>query len=1091
MKRGITFIFLLSIIILSSSVIVSASWWDKITGNVVSDSCIDSDGGLNYYIKGNATGFLFSDSNEIGTREDKCAQKRFENGEFVGWNYVQSCEENCGVSEAFCHELNSGKTTASSLEFGCPGACEDGACLQEIDISCTDSDKSLSDDIGAGLNYYKKGTVTIWVNNQISETKTDYCNGNQLVEFVCDSNKIESGDYDCPNGCKEGKCLEPSQSCTDTDNGINIYKKGYRTNWNNAYADYKIKQGDYCIKNPTITNKGNAIADEAKKVSSCQGEGCYIIEYTCQEDLSSASIGFPCPNGCTDGICVESNDNNNLKDLSKFSSKNAFLVSDENWRKVLTMIPLAVWTNTDKTITKYPLLIYHKENNAFDIDSIYYFFEQFNTNKITHFENLPTDLDSLLQSSFNIEQKQNMLDFWAEYKDVVYVENNYELSLLASSYASLINAPLIIQGYNDNIDLLQKNVICVGNPTPICDEQYNLEELQDKYLEMTQTNKIILINSGDWDITLSTTTPFETDKCNEDIFELYSNTSLASQILDSAKHELILSANSQDYVSIDQFLENKIESLGIDANYLTIMSSPDAIQMSKNEKDDIWFEVDNSIYGRLGDETFQKLSVGRIFGVSVSDVSSYVSRVLFYPDLALSSKFAMLVPHGQSSPEEAIGGKMQLKPNEELLESLGMKSGSIYLDETNYDLFPLQVLEDKMIISYSGHGAPSGLQDGIGTFSIRSEDIWLSPSLMLVEGCLTCAYEGIWPGNKREDLFCTNILRRGSLGYIGAVDESGSTNSLSKYLIENLVEGNSFGEMIKKIKHFESSVIGGCREGQNVYAPFCEPYYILIGDHTINPGYKYPEIDTTEITNEINNLNIVSTITMPQSSQLEQWSNSFYKIPHGANLIKSYIEIDPNDDSGNSLRSEGIFYFDVDLSGEYNFTPIKAEMIDSKLNVIELPLSQVEEGIFDFVNLDIPKKRFVLSVEPIYDQNTGAYKIFVSSSFGGEMTIDDFSPNYSYKIYYETDGKIQPNIAEKQTKDNSCIGCFIDNKCYPFNHRKSGEFCSINEGEFISQLEADSTCENNFECLSNICIDNKCVDTSIWNKFISWFRNLF
>jgi hypothetical protein len=702
--------------------------------------------------------------------------------------------------------------------------------------------------------------------------------------------------------------------------------------------------------------------------------------------------------------------NTNTKDPSKYFSKEVFLVSDEDWREILTLIPLTIWTKDDNII-EYPLLIYHKENNAFDVDSIYYFFEQYNPNKISYFGNLPSELSSLLQDSFSIQKKYDKLDNWMQYKDVVYVENDYEKALLASTYASLINAPLIIKNYNDNLDLSKRNIICIGNPTSNCNEQYNLEQLQAKYLEKTQTNKIILVNPNDLDIKLnvkdiSLPTGFQTEKGSDIILELYGKMSLASPILASAKHELILSTNSVNYTLVDQFLENKISSLGAETDYLTIVASPDAIQMSKftgeNVNHDLWFEVDNSIYGCLGDEKFQSLSVGRIFGISISDVSAYLSRVLFYEQLPLSNKFAMLVPHGLNGPEEAIAYKMQLKPNEELLELLGLQSESIYLDETSFLDFPIkQALEDKIIIDYSGHGLYLGWQDLIDTLEIIEEDVWLSPSFIIGEGCLTCSYENIEQEEERLDLlFCTNILRRGGLGYVGAIVESGATTDLSRYIMENLINGDSFGETLKKIKQFESTVIGGCKEGQNVYPPFCEPYYILLGDPTINLGFNYPEIEVIEVNNEINGLNLISTITIPQSNQLESWSDSVYQFPHGINGVKHYIEIDPNDPSGNSLRNEGVFTFDVDLSNTYSLNPIKAEFIDSESNLIELSFEQIEKGVVSFINLDIPGKRFVLEIEPIYDEKNGEYKFFVRTFFGGEFTINEFSPSYKYKIYW-------------------------------------------------------------------------------------------
>ena len=69
-------------------------------------------------------------------------------------------------------------------------------------------------------------------------------------------------------------------------------------------------------------------------------------------------------------------------------------------------------------------------------------------------------------------------------------------------------------------------------------------------------------------------------------------------------------------------------------------------------------------------------------------------------------------------------------------------------------------------------------------------------------------------------------------------------------------------------------------------------------------------------------------------------------------------------------------------------------------------------------------------------------------------------------------------------------GCFYGDKCLPIGVRVSGLYCSI-KGDLPSQLEADSGCENNFECKSNVCVAGKCISSSLIEKIISWFRRLF
>lgn len=68
--------------------------------------------------------------------------------------------------------------------------------------------------------------------------------------------------------------------------------------------------------------------------------------------------------------------------------------------------------------------------------------------------------------------------------------------------------------------------------------------------------------------------------------------------------------------------------------------------------------------------------------------------------------------------------------------------------------------------------------------------------------------------------------------------------------------------------------------------------------------------------------------------------------------------------------------------------------------------------------------------------------------------------------------------------------CPLEDQCYPFGYRKGGRYCS-DKGQFIDQLISDSTCDNNFECKSNVCADSQCVSGSFIKKIIAWFRKIF
>ncbi len=57
-------------------------------------------------------------------------------------------------------------------------------------------------------------------------------------------------------------------------------------------------------------------------------------------------------------------------------------------------------------------------------------------------------------------------------------------------------------------------------------------------------------------------------------------------------------------------------------------------------------------------------------------------------------------------------------------------------------------------------------------------------------------------------------------------------------------------------------------------------------------------------------------------------------------------------------------------------------------------------------------------------------------------------------------------------------------------YRKSGSYCN-EDGIYVTQKNAESFCDNSFECESNLCIDGECVSSSLWQKIINFFKNIF
>ncbi|MDE1848577.1 MAG: hypothetical protein KGH55_00920, partial [Nanoarchaeota archaeon] len=141
-------------------------------------------------------------------------------------------------------------------------------------------------------------------------------------------------------------------TCTDSDNG-SIYVQGTVTTLSGSYTD------------------------------GCFPDGATLSDGYCYGPNSIGIKNVVCPAGCVNGACVQSSSSAaspssanlntapsippvgpNEKYSALYSPKETFLVSDANWGDVLPMVSATTWTDSNGNVQKYPLLIYHEENQS-------------------------------------------------------------------------------------------------------------------------------------------------------------------------------------------------------------------------------------------------------------------------------------------------------------------------------------------------------------------------------------------------------------------------------------------------------------------------------------------------------------------------------------------------------------------------------------------------------------------------------------------------------------------------------------------------------------------------------------------------------
>ncbi len=255
----------------------------------------------------------------------------------------------------------------------------------------------------------------------------------------------------------------------------------------------------------------------------------------------------------------------NKKDLNLYKDKRVFLFPDDNWKRVLELVPITTWRSkeddckrgylTPDDICVYPSLVYHYEDNSrFDADSVLNFIKEYGADSVV----VPNDLPHPMREQIEVLEENKVLNegstlyvkenqfirFWEEYESIVYSEDDYATALMASVYASYLNAPLIIEGgrLDDKENYEKKEVICIGNVDIGCDDSFSLEELRRRYFELSGSNKIILISSDDHK--LGKTDSLAAQSSPKEIRNLFYRNSLIAPFLASAKKEIILNISN-------------------------------------------------------------------------------------------------------------------------------------------------------------------------------------------------------------------------------------------------------------------------------------------------------------------------------------------------------------------------------------------------------------------------------------------------------------------------------------------------------------------------------------------------------------------
>ena len=545
------------------------------------------------------------------------------------------------------------------------------------------------------------------------------------------------------------------------------------------------------------------------------------------------------------GGCLEEDEEKQLTDMPTEIYSLKIWVEDESITDLSGKVHL-ILNFPAKRIYEYTTPGIEEKDTETDIDSLLAFLKEYQPSRITTLEKYDFILWWYINSEINMDEnrfretnlEESYLQMWSEYESIVYVKDDYTKGLIAASFASLINSPLIVEGsvLDKESTFEDKRKICIGFTSPPmgCADTFTLNEAIEEYKRLTNTNRIIMVNP--FDEPIFSRKGITSTSSNDEINFLYGGHSLLTPIISSTKHQLILPVTGESIEEIDTSFKNQLQeyyselysTTGITQNrehYLTVLGSPHSIPHKELRKyslaiarlfakiaksprpSEITNSADAAIYADINEDEQPDLSVGRMTGLTVTDVSSHFYRGIYFDKFSKSNDILVL----SSDPGKGWADWIVSAFPQWSLETAKLFSFSNYPTQRinqNQDQFKGEGKdwEGKQLIHYLDHGSNS--MAGIGTTEIPK----LDNSLIFTSACSTCE-------TANEESFCHTAIRKGASMFLGATSMTFGI-------------GNTDRKMISKIYHDGKPL--GLAYKESTIINKDQGMRMLIGDPTLN-----------------------------------------------------------------------------------------------------------------------------------------------------------------------------------------------------------------------------------------------------------------
>ncbi|MBU0506852.1 hypothetical protein KJ708_12755, partial [bacterium] len=210
---------------------------------------------------------------------------------------------------------------------------------------------------------------------------------------------------------------------------------------------------------------------------------------------------------------------------------------------------------------------------------------------------------------------------------------------------------------------------------------------------------------------------------------------------------------------------------------------------------------------------------------------SWISETdVFLYDISLNETTQINQDVGREKYEIATGYENIIWTNNYQTLIIGRPGYDVECDDRSSELIAAAYNNTKIII-YGDHGSPDGWANNLKSGTLE----WLPPTFGYSFACSTCNY-----GDEKTDLFCTNMIRKGSLGYVGAIRTMTGHHFMDEFLNETLFQENTVGKAFQIGKNKELKKDWGTPNLPGSSDDFYGIHDVLIGDPTLKISEATP-----------------------------------------------------------------------------------------------------------------------------------------------------------------------------------------------------------------------------------------------------------